>query len=78
MNQNTLNYLNDNKSRIEKLVSSGRKQGWFPIMKGKCFVMTRCSNPVEKDGKKICGCMTGITFRNAAGDQKVKCFRCHF
>jgi hypothetical protein len=77
MNQNTLNYLNDNKSKIEKLVASGRKQGWFPIAKGKCFVMTRCSNQVMDGKKKVCGGMTAITFRNAAGAEKSKCFRCH-
>jgi len=77
MNQKTLDYLNDNKGRIEKLVSSGRKQGWFPVMKGKVFVMSRCSNPTEVEGKKVCAGMTGITFFNSRGDRKVKCFRCH-
>jgi len=77
MKQTTLDYLNDNKSRIEKLISSGRNQGWFPVAKGKSFVMSRCANQTKEGNKKVCGGMTAITFRNAQGVEKTKCFRCH-
>ena len=77
MTENKQNYLNNNVALIEKLVNSGRRQGWFPIAKGKSFVMSRCANPAKDGNKKVCGGMTAITFRNDKNEEKVKCFRCH-
>jgi len=76
MTENKQNYLNNNVALIEKLVDSGRKQGWFPVKNGKCFKTARCSNPAEVNGQKACGGMTAITFRNGNNVEKAKCFRC--
>lgn len=58
----------ENKAKIAALIANARKQGYFPITKGRgCYPAHKCCE---------CGRVAVLEFRNSKGRLGFRCFAC--